>query len=258
MEMRNYIDIVEAFGRDEEGEMDKRLVKAHPKSFREKLSGPLSAAVWLAAAYGGAKYGISWLDAKETGEKILAGGLGTIVGSLLGIVPSALVKGIAGRNKARTQAKEKEIDDFISKNPKIKTDLEKFVQMLISQTPTPILEKLQYLEHVYMFNKVPKAVYTGDDEKIKLAVKNLAGLISNYFDQQDEKWQKLAAKYKVDSPTLYQIWEHIGGINHIHGIGWEWENGVKKMVSAPMNEEPIEEASDDSIARIVELSQDKK
>ncbi|NDB83506.1 MAG: hypothetical protein EB127_12380 [Alphaproteobacteria bacterium] len=263
MEMKKYIDIVEAFGQDEKGEMDKRLLKAYPKTFKEKLNVPLTAAVWLASVYGGAKLGISWLDAKDFGEQILAGGLGGTVAAVLGTLPAAITSATLDRNKARSKAKEDEINDFISKNPNIKTDLENFVKMLITQTPQSILKDIKYLEHVDMFGKKPRATYQdtslgASGERIELAVKNLASLISNYFDQQDEKWQKLAAKYKVDSPTLYQIWQHTGGINHIHGIGWEWENGVKQLVSAPTNEEPIEEASDEAIARIVELSKDKK
>ena len=304
MEIKNYIDIIEAFGQDEKGEMDKRLLKAYPKTLKEKLNAPLSAAVWLATWYGGAKLGISWLDAKELGEKIVAGGLGAIVSSFLGAVPAVLTTIALGSNTARSRAKEDEINDFIDKNPNIKNDLENFVKMLIAQTPQSILKDIKYLEHVDMFGKEPRAAYQdtslgASGERIELAVKNLARLISNYFDQQDEKWQKLATKYKVDSPTLYQIWQHIGGINHIHGIGWEWENGVKKLVSAPIDEpekqpdnidkkandnklsaqaysnEPfdprakskktykyfnpnLEETSDDAIARILELSKDKK
>lgn len=247
MEMKKYIDIVEAFGQDEEGEMDKRLLKAYPKTFREKLNVPLTAAVWLASAYGGVKLGISWLDAKEFGEKIFAGGLGSLVGAVLGTVPAAITSATLNSNKARSKAKEDEINDFIVKNPNIKSDLENFVKMLVAQTPRSILKDVKYLDYLNLD-------MDDRDERIQLAVQNLASLISNYFDQQDEKWQKLARKYQIDSPTLYQIRQHIGGPS----IDYTWKEGVKRMVSAPTNEKPIEEASDEAIARIVELSKDKK
>lgn len=265
MDIKQHIQIVEAFGQDEKGEMDTKLYKEYPKSFREKIDAPLTIAVYLASVVAGAKLGVDWvIDAAKYPPPDILKFLGAVagggVGMFAGIIPAGITTALIGTSdveKQRNTKRDEEIESFISKNPNVVKDVEIFVNNLINQTPRAILQNIKYLKHISLSGKNPTSTYvdtsiTGRsyNKNLEFEVKNLAQLISRYFDQQDAKWETLAKKYNIDSPTLYLIYKY----KHNLPIGWKWEFGVKELVSAPSNQEPIEEASDEAIARIVELS----
>lgn len=262
MEMKKYIDIVEAFGRGDTSGLDKELKKKVPKSAVEVLGDTIAVIGGLGGLIAGAVKGISFVSPDallaEVGY-IFAGSFGGALGATLGLLPGAMVSGASKSSRSRGQLKQEKVSAYLQSNPTLLDDVDKFVQGLISQTPDSIIKNANYITHM-IIDRIEGGgsgeISTGSlDTQTQKRVEETKKLIYGYFSQKEKEWEALAKKYNIDPATLHQLVNEYGSKNSIEE---QWLDGIKAKLTAPVNEEPIEEASDEAIARIVELSKDKK
>jgi hypothetical protein len=260
MEMKKYIDIVEAFGRGDTSDLDKELKNKVPKSAVEVLGDTIGVVGLIAGLVTGAVKGFTFFEyPKGLANLFITGPIGTVLGAVLGGLPGAIISGASKSSRSRGQLKQEKVSAYLQNNPTLLDDVDKFVQGLILQTPKSIIKNANYITHMIIDSIEGGGsgeISTGSlDTQTQKRVEETKKLIYGYFSQKEKEWEALAKKYNIDPATLHQLVNEYGSKNSIEE---QWLDGIKAKLTAPVNEEPIEEASDESIARIVELSKDKK
>lgn len=111
MEMKKYIEIVEAFGKGEKSNLDTELMAKAPKSFREKSGEVLGALGALAGFVVGSYKGFTFFDATDFVSLLknifLAGPIGLLLGGFLGMGPGYLF-GIGSKSYKKREHLRKE------------------------------------------------------------------------------------------------------------------------------------------------------
>jgi len=260
MDMKHYINIVEAFGKGGSSGLDKELKSKVPKSAIEILGNTIGVIGGLGGLVAGAVKGISFVspDAllSEVGY-IFAGSFGAALGAALGIIPGSMISGLSKSSRKRENLKKEKVSFYLKNNPTLLQEVDIFVKNLIEQTPRSILKNANYITHIITSDMEEGGEFiSGElDKQTAIRVEETKKLIYGYFSQKEKEWEKLAQKYNIDPVTLHQLVNEYGSQDSIED---QWLEGIKEKLTAPTNEEPLEETSDEAIARIVELSKDRK
>jgi hypothetical protein len=270
MDIKNYIAIVEAFGREEQSPLQKDLLQKVPKTFSEKIQmgDVLGTIAVVAGGVIGMIPGMTMFPDRSfdhfmkefffTGAGFAAG---AILGSILGF---PLVFNTGDRSKSykhRKHLEKEQIFKILQEHPTLYKEVDRFVQKLINDTPQSILDKSYYLLNYIHSNILGDGGLFGNRESfVKKQAEEVIKLISSYFVTKEKEWRNLASKFNLDPATLHQIISSTeeGDLAPFLSIETRWLWGIRHRIPAPINKESIEEASDDTIARISELSKYKK